>query len=111
MKIVNARECALHFLDAVNTQLVKQIDAAYSWFNSDNDVMLQPFQYGAGWIENEPYCDMKFEYEYFKGSLIQLCNMIEMICGQEFENEFVTELTAEMIAQVEDRIAKRGVAA
>lgn len=100
-------------LDAIQRQLVSEIDAAIDLYGADADYTLMGTlnQYPTSWVVAEPFNTMFFEFDRLTFTFLQLGNMIRMIQGPIHgpldEHYFLKELTEQMKVTVQHRLDRK----
>lgn len=101
------RDMVSDALDKLHRDLTRHLDQLINLNVSDaSDVLLSPLSESpTRWMLEEPYRSMKFEHEWANFTLIQLCNLVELLHGTLAESEFVDELTQQMREHIIARLA------
>jgi hypothetical protein len=98
-------ELVSNLLDALHIQLIAKIDTTIHSDPNADYALLEPIkQHPQTWVQMEPYFDWKFEYEHAEFSLLQLCNIVQMLFGIAAEWDFVKELTTQVKDHIEQRL-------
>lgn len=101
---MTTHDIVCNILDNIHHQLIKEIDDSIDFYSPSETeyTHLAPFQHDL-WMQESPYIEMRFEFEWSTFNFLQLCNMVEMMFGTSVEVEFSRELTK----QVEETVMSR----
>lgn len=100
-------------LDAIQPQLITEIDSAINLYGKDADYTLMGTlnQYPTSWVAAEPFNTMFFEFDRLTFTFMQLGQMIRMIQGPVHgpleEHYFLKELTEQMKITVQHRLDRK----
>lgn len=59
------------------------------------------YQLPSVWVVSTVWEDFKFEWEFFNGPFVQMCNVIEAVFGRWVEERFIAELRKELMSIIE----------
>lgn len=101
---MNISEIVTDVLDKLSRPLIQRIDYYIHTNPNEPEYTLVPFEKTVSWMLSEPYCDFRFEWDHAEFSLIQLCNLIDLLHGSVAGYEFIDELTKQVREMVEGRV-------
>ncbi|MDP5277252.1 hypothetical protein [Chengkuizengella axinellae] len=98
-------EIVSNVLEKITIQLETQIDEYIETYPAEPKILLMEIENNREfWMLGTGWQSMSFVYEHAQFSFLELCSLIDMICGVEAEQKFIREFTEEVKRITDGRV-------